>query len=670
MNLPRKMTAVCFLPWLLLVSLYAQKITTTAGGFLGDGGPATSAGFVNARFAIEDSSGNLIISDSFAHRIRKVTPSGVISTIGGTGIAGFSGDGGLAKNAMFSYPAQIVFDSVGNMIVADQGNNRIRSISPAGIVSTIAGTGTAGYSGDGGPALSADLNNPWGLFLDTAGNLYFSDINNQVVRRIDISGIITTVAGNGTVGFSGDGGPAIQASMNFPSGVVVDASGNLYIADRFNHRVRIVNSAGIINTFAGTGTGGYSGDGGLAINADIGNPKGLLIRNSQLFLSNGGQSRIRVVNLTSTFINTFAGSVTGFDGGGMTPLLDEFNRPSGISFTASGSLLVADQINSRIRTVTPTATTTTAGGFASTSGRATSASFADAENLAFDSSGNYYVADYGGNRILKVTSSGQLSTFAGIGTSGYSGDGGPANQAQLYLPLGIAADNSGNVYIADTSNFVIRKVDSSGTITTFATDPNFSDLVSLATDSAGNLYSADDSACVIRKITPTAVISVVAGQEFNCGYGGDGGPATAALLNSAYGVAVDAKGNVYISDTLNNRIRKVNGSGIITTIGGNGNCGFSGDGGSATAAMICTPEGVTVDSKGNVYFGDYSNLRFRKINTSGNITTIAGSGNGGYNGENLPAVSTNFDGPIAIVVDNTGHVFLLDDAQNRVRKIH
>jgi sugar lactone lactonase YvrE len=654
----------------LFVSLSAQKITSTAGGFLGDGGPATSAGLIIPRFAIEDSSGNLFISDSFDHRIRKVTPAGVISTFAGTGIAGFSGDGGLAKNAMFAYPAQILFDSAGNMIVADQGNNRVRSISPAGIVSTIAGTGTAGYSGDGGPAIAAQLNNPWGLVLDLGGKLYFTDINNQVVRKIDTSGIITTVAGNGILGYSGDGGPAILASMNYPSGLALDPSGNLYIADRFNHVVRIVNSAGIINTFAGDGIGGFSGDGGPALSAAIGNPKGLLIRNNQLFIGGAGQSRVRVVNLKSTIINTFAGFNTGYDGGGNPPLLTDFNAPVGLFFTASGSLLVADSTNSRIRDVTPAATTTIAGGFASTNGRATAASLIYPENLAFDSSGNYYIADYGGNRILKVTPSGQLSTFAGTGVSGFSGDGGPANQAQVYLPLGVAADNSGNVFIADTSNAVIRKVDSTGTISTFATDPNFSDLVSLAIDSAGNIYSADDSACAVRKITPAGAISVIAGIEFNCGYSGDGGLATAALLNSAFGVAVDSKGNLYIGDTFNNRVRKVNRSGIIFTIAGNGNCGFSGDGGPGTAAMICNPEAVAVDSKGNVYIGDYSNFRIRKINSAGNITTIAGSGNGGYNGENLPAVSTNLDGPVGVALDNTGHVFLLDDVQHRVRKIH
>jgi sugar lactone lactonase YvrE len=293
------------------------------------------------------------------------------------------------------------------------------------------------------------------------------------------------------------------------------------------------------------------------------------------------------------------------------------------------------------------------------------------ENFAFDSDGNYYIAEMGGNRIRKLnTDSGRITTVAGTGVTGYNGDGGPATAAQVNLPLGVAVDGTGNLFIADTGNNVIRKVNSSGIITTFASDPNFADLVSMATDKSGNLYSADDGACVIRKITPAGTISIVAGVQFVCGFNGDGIPATTAQLNSAYGVAVDSRGNIYIGDTLNNRVRKVGGAGIIRTIAGNGTCGFSGDGGPGASAMICNPEGVAVDRGGNVYIGDYSNFRVRKLSRAGTITTVAGSGNFGYNGENLPAVSTNLDGPIAVGIDNVGGVFLLDDAQARVRRIH
>ena len=655
---------------MFVVSLSAQTVTTTAGGFVGDGGTATNAGLANPRYVNRDRNGNTFISDTYNHRIRKVTPAGVITTFAGTGIAGFNGDGRQAKTAMLSYPNGIIFDSAGNMIIADEANNRIRRISRSGIISTIAGTGVAGYSGDGGPATLAELNQPWSLIMDATGNLYFSDAANQVVRKIDTTGIITTVAGNGIAGYGGDGGPATQASLNTPSGVAVDSIGNLYIADRFNHRVRIVDPTGIINTFAGNGIQGFTGDGGPATSAEIGNPKGLLVQGNQLLISNAGAAHVRVVSFLSKIINTFAGFITGFDGDGNPPLATDFDRPTGMFFLSDGSLLVADSLNDRVRRVAASATTTLAGGWVGDNGSALKADFADPENLAFDSAGNYYIADYSGNRIRKVDTTGKITTVAGNGTSGYSGDGGLATQAQIYLPLGVAVDPTGNLFIADTSNLVIRKVDTSGTIKTFATDVNFSDLVSLATDAAGNLYSADDGACVVRKITPAGSISIVAGMEFNCGFNGDGIPATTALLNSAYGVAVDSKGNLYIGDTFNNRVRKVNRAGVISTIAGNGTCGFSGDGGPGTLAMICNPEGVAVDSLGNVYLGDYSNLRIREVTRAGTINTIAGSGNYGYNGENLPALSTNLDGPVAVGVDKTGRVFLLDDVQNRVRKIH
>jgi sugar lactone lactonase YvrE len=652
--------------------LPAQIITTTVGGFIGDGGPATSAGLDYPRDMIQDHAGNTYVADAYNHRIRKVTPSGRISTFAGTGIAGFSGDGGLAKNAMLNSPNGMLFDPAGNMLVADGSNNRIRRIDPSGIITTIAGNGETGYSGDGGPALLAELNFVWGMFLDPGGNLYFTDVLNNVIRKIDTAGIITSVAGTGTGGYNGDGIPAIRAELNFPRGVLLDSGGNLYIADTANKRVRKVDTNGTITTFAGTGNGGFSGDGGPATSANIGRPRELLINRNQLLISNAGAARIRTVSFNPpNIISTFAGSNPGYDGDGHSRFFTDFNGPTGMVFTATGGLLVADQFNGRIREVTAASTSTIAGGVVGDNRRGVLSTLTTPENLAFDSAGNYYIAEWGGNRIRKLNAgSGQITTVAGTGVTGYSGDGGPATQAQLNGPLGVAADMAGNLYIADTSNLVIRKVDSFGTITTFATDPSFSDLVSLAIDSAGNLYSADDGACVIRKITPAGAISIVAGVEFVCGFNGDGLPATTARLNSAYGVAVDSWGNIYIGDTLNNRIRKVGGAGIIRTIAGNGTCGFSGDGGSGSSAMICNPEGVAADRAGNVYIGDYTNLRVRKLSRAGTITTVAGSGNFGYNGENLPAVSTNLDGPIAVGIDNVGSAFLLDDVQARVRKLH
>ncbi|HZQ70390.1 MAG TPA: NHL repeat-containing protein [Terriglobales bacterium] len=654
----------------IAASMPAQVVTTTAGGYVGDGGSALNAGFTYPAFAIQDSSGNVYISDHFAHRIRKVTmPARTISTFAGTGISGFGGDGGLAQFATLSYPRGMVFDASGNLLFVDGNNNRIRKIDSSGIISTIVGNGFAGYSGDNGPALLASLNSPYGLTLDSAGNMFFTDLGNAAVRKVDTSGIITTVAGNGIAGYSGDGGPAIFAMLSDPRGLSLDFRGNLYIADTSNHAVRIVDTNGIINTYAGNGTQGFSGDGGPATLAKVGNPRDVLALRTELLISNGGLAHVREVDFASQIINSFAGLTLGFNGDG--PLLaTDFFQPTGMFLANNGNLLLVDTVNERIRQLSHTVTATLAGGRVGDGGRATQASFQDIENIAFDSAGNYYVVDFGGNRIRKVDTAGNISTVAGNGFSGYSGDGGPATQAMINLPYGVAADASGNIFISDTSNGVIRKVDTTGTITTFATNPNFSDLVSMAIDSGGNLYVADDSVCVIWKITPTGVSSVFVGVLNNCGYNGDGIRANTAYLNVPYGVAIDSKGNLYIGDTGNNRVRKVTRSGLITTIAGNGTCGFSGDGGLGTLAMICTPEGVAVDAVGNAYFGDYSNFRVRKITPAGIITTVAGSGNGGYNGENLPAASTNMDGPISVGIGSDGNVYYLDDAQNRVRRVH
>jgi streptogramin lyase len=657
------------LVFLVSFALPAQVVTTTAGGYFGDGGAPAAAALAYPRSVVQDSSGNTYISDAENHRIRKVS-NGVITTFAGTGISGFSGDGGLARNAQLSYPVGLLFDSAGNMIIADGGNNRIRMVDTTGTITTIAGTGIAGFTGDGGPALLAEFNDPTWLAVDTAGNLYLTDISNQRVRRIDTSGIVTTVAGNGTAGYNGDGIPATSASLNLPRGIVLDSSGNLYIADTVNFRVRKVNTSGIISTFAGDGMPGLSGDGGPAIDANVGRPRGVIIRGNQLLISNGGQAHIRDVGFTSGIINSLAGSSIGYDGDGHAPLASEFNGPTGMFLLNSGNLLVVDEINARVRMVTSSLVTTFAGGFIGDNRRATLAAFVAPENLSFDLFGNYYVADTGGNRIRKVDASGRITTVAGTGISGYTGDGGPAIGAQLYTPFGVAADPFGNLFISDTTNAVIRKVDSVGTINTFASDPSFSDLLTILSDSNGNLYVADDGNCVVHKVTSAGAISIVAGVLGNCGFNGDGIPATTALLNGPYGIALDARGNLYLGDYNNNRVRKVNTSGIITTVAGNGTCGFSGDGGSGTLAMLCTPEGLAVDPTGNIYIGDYSNARIRKLNRAGKINTVAGTGLLGYNGDNLPAASTNIGGPVTPAVDILGNVYFLDDDANRVRKMH
>ena len=338
---------------------------------------------------------------------------------------------------------------------------------------TFAGNGSVGYCCDGLNAAVAQISNPVGVAVDASGNVYIADYLNHRIRKVNTSGIISTIAGTGIAGFSGDGGPAISAQIYDPHGVSIDASGNIYIADQGNNRIRKVNVSGIITTIAGTGGTGYSGDGGLAISAQI---------------------------------------------------------------------------------YGPTA-------------------------IAIDASNNILIADLGNNRIRKVNTSGTITTIAGTGTSGFSGDGGNAISAQINFPNAIAVDLSGNIFIADANNKRIRKINTSG------------------------------------------IINTVAGTGTN-GFSGDGGLATSAQLSFPFGVAVDVSNNIYIADNPNHRIRKVNASGIINTIVGNGIGSFSGDGGLATSAQIFAPYSVAVDVSNNIYIADWANVRIRVICVSSCLAGI------------------------------------------------
>jgi RHS repeat-associated protein len=344
--------------------------------------------------------------------------------------------------------------------ILSKGDGTVRR-NYVSVINTIAGNGTAGYSGNGGPATTAKLNITNGVAVDATGNIYIADSNNNRIRKVDTNGIITTVAGDGGYYYDGDGGGAIYHSINSPGQIAVDAAGNIYIAEY--NRIRKVDTNGIITTVAGNGSYRYSGDGGPA--------------------------------------------------------------------TAAG-----------IHT----------------------------EGVAVDAAGNLYISDNYNNRIRKVDTNGIITTVAGNGVDGYGGDGGLATAAKLRRPTGVAVDAAGNIYICDNWNYRIRKVDTSGIITT------------------------------------------VAGNGVD-GYGGDGGPATAAKLSLPDGVAVDAAGNIYIADQWNQRIRKVDTRGIITTIAGNGVDGYGGDGGPATTAKLCYPSKVAVDTAGNIYIADHCNDRIRKV---------------------------------------------------------
>ncbi|HEV3201474.1 MAG TPA: hypothetical protein VGZ73_26425 [Bryobacteraceae bacterium] len=616
-----------FVLWCLVFagSAEAQVITTVAGTdpvFPSSGVSALNAPLRDTAAVAVDPAGNIYIADTSDNIVVRVAPGGTLTVVAGNRRKGFSGDGGSATAASLSTPYGVTLDSAGNLYIADFGNNRVRRVS-GGTITTVAGNGANGFSGDGGSATSASLGEPVGVAVDSSGNLYIGEYSNNRVRKVS-GGTITTVVGNGTLGFAGDGGPAISASLNLPQGVAVDAAGNLYIADSGNNRVRKV-SGGTITTAVGNGDDAFSGDGGPAAGASI-------------------------------------------------------RHPYGVAVDSAGSLYIADFGSNRIRKVSGGTITTVAGngksGFSGDAGPATSASLDNPYSVAVDSAGGIFIAD--ASRRLRKVSGGIITTVAGNGTAGFSGDGGLAINASLSAPSGVAVGGAPTLYIADTGNARIRSV-SGGTIATVAGNgtpvssgdggpPTSGSLVSptgVAVDSAGNLYIADQNASRIRKVSGGSITTVAGNGTY--GYSGDNGPATSASLAGPTSVAVDSSGNLYIADFGNHRIRKVSG-GTITTVAGNGTAGNSGDDGPATSASLNNPSGVAVDSAGTLYLADYGNNRIRKV-AGGNITAGAGNGRYGFSGDGGPATSASLNGTVAVAVDSSGNLYLADLGNNRVRKV-
>jgi len=626
----------------VMEAMYSQMITTVAGtgawGYSCDDNPATSCKLNQPWGIAADRYGNIYIADTSNYRIRKVNTNGEITTIAGRGYRGDWGDGGPAREAELFDPVGVAVDPLDNVYIFEFSLCKIRKVDTKGIITTFVGNGQCASNGDGGPAAQAQLDGPWGGIADSIGNLYIAEIWGNRIRKVGADGMITTVAGNGQSGYSGDGGPATQAKLNSPAYVAVDALGNLYTTDSGNFRIRKVDRSGIITTVAGNGIEGYSGDGGPATESRI-SPEGIAVDDAgNLYLTDRGNIRVRRVD-TNGIITSVAGNGNkGYSGDGGPAAQAGLDDPVGVAADHFGNFYICDRGDHRIRLVTnaftsnadPNIITTIAGngnsGSSGDGGPATEGQLFRPWGVTVDSSNNFYFADYGNDRIRKVDTNGILTTVAGNGEPGDSGDGGPATQARLDSPLDVTIDARGDLYIADTWNQRIRKVDKNGIITSVA---------------GNGLY----------------------------GYSGDNGPATEARLNQPSSIAVDGSGNIYIADELNHRIRKVDTNGIITTVAGNGTTGYSGDGDPATQAQLYNPRGVTIDAAGYLYIADSVNDRIRRVDTNGIITTVAGSGIAGYNGDTLPATQAQLNHPTGVAVDVSGNLNIADTRNHRIRKV-
>jgi trimeric autotransporter adhesin len=565
-------------------------------------------------------------------------PSYIIQTVAGSDD---SGDGGQALSAALSQPEGIAVDGSGNVYVADAAVHRIRKIAADGSIQTIAGTGVAGFAGDGGPASAALLNQPYGLAMDAAGNLYIADLGNARVRKVAIDGTIQTVAGGGTLPAisTGQGGPATSAQLAQPRNVTIDGAGSLYISDFAANQVYQVTSAGILSLVAGTGTAGFSGVGTSALLAQVNAPAGLTTDSTgALYFADSGNNRVRKV-YNGVIITVFN-----------TP------GPTGVAFSSTGMLYVA------------------ASGYFGTVSQQIS-DIASARDVTLDPAGDSYFTS--GVFVMKIPIGGTATTIAGSGASPYfGGDGGPATSAQLYSPSGIAVDSTGNWYIADTSNNRIRKVTTAGVISTVAGtgDPaQLSAPRAIALDGSNNLYIADTGNNAVRKLTAAGTITSIASQ-----------------LNNPVSLAIDSQGSVYIADSGNNRIVQVTAAGTASTfakingplavaVDASGNVlvadasqiwKVASDGTpSSLIAGLTSPSGMAFASDGTLLIADTGANVIRQLSPSGVLTAIAGTGTAGFSGDGRLALAAQLNAPAGVAMGANGTILIADSGNNRIRTL-
>ena len=689
-------------------SVYTPYTFTTIAGRGGGAGSADGIGSA-ARFAepcgvAVDSASNVYVADTGNHTIRKVTSKGVATTL--AGLAGSKGSAdGTGSMARFCYPEGVAVDKAGNVYVADSLNETIRKVTPEGSVTTLAGLAGSLGSADG-KGSEARFNGPQGVAVDLAGNVYVADTINCTIRKITPEGVVTTLAGQVTVSGSKDGkGSAATFGSMFggPSGVAVDGAGNIYVADKANQTIRKVTPTGVVTTFAGVAGSQGTNDGPVNV-ALFDDPEGVTVdKSGNVYVADFNNHTIRKVTPKGmvTTLAGLAGSLGCVDGKGRAARFGGIPSfgPSGVAVGTDGNIYVADIGNHAIRKVTPDGVVTTlagsAGGTGSTDGIGTAASFRYPGGAAVDREGNVYVADTGNDTIRKMTPQGVVTTLAGLAGQRGSTDG-IGSKARFTDPFDVTVDSTGNVYVADQGNDTIRKVTPEGVVTTLAGlagNPGSTDGTGsaarfgskdggpsgVAVDGEGNVYVADTDNHTIRKVTPIGVVTTLAGNasisEYGWATGGSrDGAGSEARFNYPWGVAVDKAGSIYVADSLNNTIRKVTPTGVVSTLAGQtgltgpaGQANVGSTDGTGNAARFWRPASVAVDSTGNVYVADTGNRTIRKITSAGVVTTLAGKVGSNGNADGTGSVA-RFGYPARVAVDSAGNVYEVDSNNSTIRK--
>jgi sugar lactone lactonase YvrE len=663
-------------------------------------GTGSSATFGQPAAIAADASGNLYVADTNNNEIRKVTPEGVVTTVAsGAALTSISavrasraldGDAAssrlakqarmrglragaratpessnsLIKHAGLNNPQGIAVSSDGGTIyVSDTYNEVIRKIvfasDGSATMSTFAGTvGIWGTADGTGPA--ANFADPMGIALDASGNLYVVDSESYRIRKITAAGVVTTLAG----GYGYANGTGSAAGFYGPTGITVDASGNLYVTD--SYKIRRITPAGVVSTLARDGT--WNSDYYTASAANFDSLKGITVDASGNLYVTEWFAYLIIKITPAGVISTLAGggSWTSPDGDG-TGTAASFELPDGITADANGNLYVADVRTIRKIIPSTAVVTTLAGTYGttgSTDGTGSAALFGRSGGIAVDTDGNAYLVDAGNNTIRKTTPEGLVTTLAGTAGKPGSADG-TGTAASFDGPEGIAVDASGNIYVADTYNDTIRKVTSDGVVSTLAgtagtsgsadgtgATASFDEPQGIAVDASGNVYVTTYNN-TIRKVTPEGVATTLAGTVGKSGHAD--GTGTAASFNWPQGIAMDTSGNVYVADTFNDTIRKITPGGVVTTLAGTaGTTGYAD--GTGTAALFSFPRGISVDASGNLYVADTGNNEIRKITPDGVVTTIIGV-------YGAPEASTGllpaslYD-PLAIAADSTGNLYI------------
>ena len=662
---------------------------TTLAGTAGAGsadGVGNDAQFNLPQGLVLDGAGVMYVADTYNDTIRKVTPAGLVSTIAGQpGVTGTNDGAGSA--ARFNLPVGIAVDGAGNLYVADAGNNTIRKVTPAGVVSTFAGMpGVAGTND--GPGAGAQFFYPFGIALDSATNLYVTDDQNDTIRKITPQGVVSTFAGiPGSYGAT-DSSLGV-AQFQAPGGIALDSAGNLYVADSGNNAIRMITPGGVVSTIAGTAFQPPDSADGTGSNARFRSPTSIAPGGpGVLYVADSGNSTIRVLTLsvaagvTNWTLATLAGNAAyqnennrfnaGFaDGTGTNAL---FNHAFNIALDRSGNIYAADYGNNAIRKITSAGVVSTLAGVpvsaGSADGTGSGARFNNPWGVTVDAGGNLFVGDRGNSTVREITPLGVVSTLAGTaGDSGYAD--GTGNEALFRNPSSVAVAGGGAIYVADPRNFVVRFLTYPGVVSSpeFACGGcldaalRFFGLQTVAAGVNSNFYVVDGSTLEI--VSPSGGAWSVTNLAGSAAGFADG-TNTSALFNMPQGIALDGAGNVYVADTGNHVIRKVTPAGLVTTLAGLPGSFGSADG-AGTNAQFNSPHGVAVDSSGNVFVTDCLNDTIRMITLFGVVSTVGGMPGVGGSADG-PGSQALFYHPVGIAVDGAENLYVADFVNNTIRK--